>query len=217
MDGTDWPSNQHADGYHCREPRWEIQHFTTAMWRVRRSNQPALESWSVHLLPSTALYYYYYCIRLTAFSRTTWVSWHQKGKWFWILLEQETMGCQWHQLDHMQIICTSLQTDNHASTSPLTKFLQAGCPFCRPNNVKASNSVKALCCIIDIFSATSFAFSVFNTVSWASGVASSLQKNWVMRCWFGCLSGARCKWFAYGPADATATSSFLASLKLRLV
>ena len=24
---------------------------------------------------------------------------------------------QWHQLDHMQTICTSLQTDNHATTS----------------------------------------------------------------------------------------------------
>jgi len=31
------------------------------------------------------------------------------------------------------------------------------------------------------------------------------------------LSGARCKWFAYGPADATATSSSLASLKSSLV
>jgi len=29
------------------------------------------------------------------------------------------MGWQWHQLDHMQIICTSLQTDNDASTSPI--------------------------------------------------------------------------------------------------
>jgi len=29
-------------------------------------------------------------------------------------------GWQWHQLDHMQIICTLLQTDNHTSTSPLT-------------------------------------------------------------------------------------------------
>jgi len=29
------------------------------------------------------------------------------------------MGWQWRQLDHMQIICTSLQTDNHASTSSL--------------------------------------------------------------------------------------------------
>jgi len=36
-------------------------------------------------------------------------------------MEQETMGWQWHQLDHMQIICTSPQTDNQASTSPVIK------------------------------------------------------------------------------------------------
>ena len=29
------------------------------------------------------------------------------------------MGWQWHQLDHMQIICNSFQSDNYASTSPL--------------------------------------------------------------------------------------------------
>jgi len=29
-------------------------------------------------------------------------------------------------------------------------------------------------------------------------------KNWLMRCLCGCLSGARCRLFAYGPADATA-------------
>jgi len=28
---------------------------------------------------------------------------------------------QWHQLGHMQV-CTSLQTDNHASTPPLSVF-----------------------------------------------------------------------------------------------
>ena len=32
------------------------------------------------------------------------------------------MEWQWHQLDHMQIICTWLQTDNHASTSSLNFF-----------------------------------------------------------------------------------------------
>ena len=42
-------------------------------------------------------------------------------------------------------------------------------------------------------------------------------KNWVIRCWSGYLSAARCKWFAYCPADATDTSSSLASLKSRLV
>ena len=35
-------------------------------------------------------------------------------------------------------VCTSLQTDNHASNPPLS-FLLAGCPSCRP-----TNSVKAL-------------------------------------------------------------------------
>jgi len=49
------------------------------------------------------------------FSKTTWVSQHQKGKPFWILLEQELMGWQWHQLDHVQVICTSLQTTPHHS------------------------------------------------------------------------------------------------------
>jgi len=37
-------------------------------------------------------------------------------------MKQEMTGWQWHQLDHMQIICTSLQTDNHASTSSLKYF-----------------------------------------------------------------------------------------------
>jgi len=39
-----------------------------------------------------------------------------------MLMKQETMGWQWHQLNHMQIICTLLQTDNHASTSSLSFF-----------------------------------------------------------------------------------------------
>jgi len=52
------------------------------------------------------------------FSTTTWVSRLQKGKPFSILLEQEMMGWQWHQQDHMQIICALLQKDNHASTPP---------------------------------------------------------------------------------------------------
>ena len=48
----------------------------------------------------------------------------------WILLKQETVS------GSMQV-CTSLQTDNHASNAPLS-FLQAGCPSCRPtNNMKA--------------------------------------------------------------------------------
>jgi len=71
------------------------------------------------------------------FSRTTQVSRYQKGKTDLDFTEARDSEWQWNQLDHMQV-CTSLQTDNHASTPPLC-FLQAGCPFCRP-----TNSVEAL-------------------------------------------------------------------------
>ena len=43
-----------------------------------------------------------------------------------------------------------------------------------------------------------------------------LVKNWVVGCWRGYLSGARCR-LAYGPADATCHSLSLASVKSRLV
>ena len=32
------------------------------------------------------------------------------------------MGWQWHQLDHMQVICTPIQTANHASTSSVSFY-----------------------------------------------------------------------------------------------
>jgi len=71
------------------------------------------------------------------FSGTTQVSRYQKGKTNLDFTAARDSECQWHQLSHMQV-CTSLQTDNHASNPPLS-FLQAGCPSCRP-----TNSVKAL-------------------------------------------------------------------------
>ena len=71
------------------------------------------------------------------FSRTTWVSRNQKSKTSLDFTEARDSEWQWHQLGHMQV-CISLQTDNHASTPPLS-FLQARCPSCHP-----TNSVKAL-------------------------------------------------------------------------
>jgi len=65
------------------------------------------------------------------------VSRYQKGKTNLDFTEARDSEWQWHQLGHMQVY-TLLQTDNHASISPLS-FLQAGCPSCRP-----TNSVKAL-------------------------------------------------------------------------
>ena len=88
------------------------------------------------------------------FSSTTWVSRHRKGKPFWC-------HCYHHLLLHarddgssdiswtMQIICISLRTDNHTSTSSLI-FLKARCPSCCP-----TNSVKAM-------KHTSFKFSMIS-------------------------------------------------------
>jgi len=61
----------------------------------------------------------------------------RKVKPIWILMNQEMMGWQRYQPDLRKIICTSLHTDNHSSTSTLN-FLQAGCSFwCPTNSVKA--------------------------------------------------------------------------------
>ena len=51
-------------------------------------------------------------------SETTQVSRHQKGKTNLDFTEARDSEWQWHQLGHMQV-CTSLQTDSHASTPPL--------------------------------------------------------------------------------------------------
>jgi len=70
-------------------------------------------------------------------SGTAQVSRYQEGKINLDFSEARDSEWQWHQLGHMQV-CTSLQTDNHASTPPL-KFFTGWCPSSHP-----TNSVKAL-------------------------------------------------------------------------
>jgi len=61
----------------------------------------------------------------------------QEGKTNLNFTEARDSEWQWHQLGNMHVY-TLPQTDNHASTPPLS-FLQAGCPSCR-----STNSIKAL-------------------------------------------------------------------------
>jgi len=75
------------------------------------------------------------------FSGTTQVSRHQKGKTNLDFTEARDSEWQWHQLGHMQI-CTSLQTNNHTNTPPLS-FLQAGCPSCHPTPASKHWSTKS--------------------------------------------------------------------------
>jgi len=48
------------------------------------------------------------------------------------LNEARVLEWWWHQLDHMQTICTSLQTDNHTNTSSLTFYRPDGLPDTQP-------------------------------------------------------------------------------------
>jgi len=75
---------------------------------------------------------------MTLFCGTTRVGRYQKGKTNLYFNEARDSEWQWHQLGHMQV-CTSLQTDNHASTSPRS-FLQM--PFLLPNKHRQSTEGK---------------------------------------------------------------------------
>jgi len=65
------------------------------------------------------------------FSGTTQVSRYQKGKTNLDFTEAKGSEWQWHHLGHMQV-CTSLQTDNHASTTPLFFYRLDALPAAQP-------------------------------------------------------------------------------------
>ena len=65
-----------------------------------------------------------FCPGLTGFVR------YQNGKTNLNFTEAKDSEWLWHQLGHMQV-CTSLQTDNHTSTPPLS-FFTGQMPFVSP-------------------------------------------------------------------------------------
>jgi len=70
------------------------------------------------------------------------VSRYQKGKTNLDFTEARESEWQWHQLGHMQV-STSLQTDNHASTPPLS-FFTGQMPFLPPNQQRQSTEGKTV-------------------------------------------------------------------------
>jgi len=64
------------------------------------------------------------------------VSRYQKDKTNLDFTEARDRKWQWHQLGHRQV-CTSLQTDNHAST-PTTQFFTGCMLFLAPNKQRQS-------------------------------------------------------------------------------
>jgi len=90
-------------------------------------------------------------------------------------MKQEMMGWQWNKLDHTQIICTSLQTDNHASTSQLSFYRPDGCPSCRrTNSVKALKAIKAL--------KTNFSLTLKSLVGQEYGLLCQYMTQYIYMC-----------------------------------
>ena len=142
------------------------------------------------------------------------------------------MGWLSHQLDHMQIICILLQTDNHTGKSSLN-IVQAGCSsWSPPNRVKAleasQSTEKTIKNVVDLNEVNTHIClnNNFNgaheraTVMRATGLASVVKKDqWVifsglgrciefslvpLYCWFGDRKGIR-------PVTASATIQFFFS------
>jgi len=67
------------------------------------------------------------------------MSQYQKVKTNLDFTEARDSEWKWHQLGHMQV-CTSLQTDNHASTPPLS-FFTGRMPFLPPNQQRQSKKI----------------------------------------------------------------------------
>jgi len=73
---------------------------------------------------------------LTAlFSGTTLFSRYRRGETNQDFTVERDSEWQWHQLGHMQV-CTSLQTDNHVSTPPLSFYRPDALPAAQPTASK---------------------------------------------------------------------------------
>ena len=107
---------------------------------------------------------------------------------------------QWHQLDNMQTICTSLQTDKHTNTSLLNFYR----PYALHDTHTHTHPFNHPCAFSDL------------TLLVGQQEGHPACKNWQVTCWHGYLLEARCT-LAYGPANAGATYCLLLQQKSRLV
>ena len=92
------------------------------------------------------------------FSGATRVSRYQKGKTNLDFTEARDGEWQWHQLGHMHV-CTSLQTDNHASTPPIS-FFAGRMLFLPPNQQRQSTVYITRCKNIELFLSHRFKGSI---------------------------------------------------------
>jgi len=100
-------------------------------------------------------------------------------------------------------------------TEVLLSVVSTVCRVCRLEWQHDSLQIKF--CIVSVIVCISVVNPAFSALMLLVGrqEVHAACKNWVVRYWHGYLSGARCRWFAYGLADATATPSSLAPVTSR--
>ena len=112
------------------------------------------------------------------FSGTTRVSRYQKGKTNLDFTEARDSEWQWHQLGHMQV-CTSLQTNNHASTPPLIFYRPDALPATQPCQSTEGKHAKKHKCKKSVKTSrqNKFTSNYFRQTSKCCGI-SNLCKTW---------------------------------------
>jgi len=96
------------------------------------------------------------------------VSRYQKGKTNLDFTEARNSEWQWHQLGLMQVY-TTLQSDNHASTPPLS-FFTGRMPFLPPNQQRQSTEgQKSMSCTVYLWTLVLIALVVFPRVQTDGG------------------------------------------------
>jgi len=111
-------------------------------------------------------------VKRSLLSGTTWVSRYQKGKTNLDFTEARDSEWQWNLLGHTQV-CTSLQTDNHASTPPLSFYRPDALPAAQPTASKHWRHNLYPC-------NSNFALAPISTLVWpalVAGLKQPLQMN----------------------------------------
>ena len=129
--------------YICKQSASRSRQITTPTphhsiltgWMLFLVPNPQCQSTQAHTHTSTHTHTHTFNSPL---SGTTQVSRYQKGKTNLDFIGARDSEWQWHQLGHMQIY-TSLQTNNHTSTPPLS-FFTGRMPFMSPNQQCQSNA-----------------------------------------------------------------------------
>ena len=110
------------------------------------------------------------------------------------------------------VICFEWCADLHMAQLmplPLTvscfSKIQIGFTFLVPAHLDSpgQRAIKRVCVCVCVRVCVAMIIIV-PSVSWCCWLGIRPVKNWVLVCWHGYLSGARCKLFAYGLADAIA-------------